>query len=72
MKTKYVFLFDRYGYDNPAGVPPCCIFDNFIDASSFFLSKGCYLNIYSDDTLFSVKNDAKVVWQGSIYEGKYF
>jgi len=69
MKTKYVFLFGEYEY--PDGMAQCYIFSNIPDASSFFRSKGYYLDVYSN-TSFQITNSTKICWLGDILEGQYF
>lgn len=70
MKTKYVFLF--IGCEYPDDLAQCYIFSNIADASSFFKSKGYYLNIYSGNTSFYITGSTNNRWHGDILEGKYF
>lgn len=66
MKTKYVFVIE----DHPAGLERCYIFDNFEDANSFYKEKGYTLELYGNNTMFSISK--VVTWHGNIYKGLYY
>lgn len=69
MKTKYVFVIEDRSFP-PVGLERCYIFDNFEDAKSFFKEKGYGLDVYSNDSLFSIHE--VVSWHGSVYKGLYY
>lgn len=71
MKTKYVFVIEDESYP-PVDLERCYIFDNFEDAKVFYKEKGYYLELYSNDTRFSISGTAEVTWHGDVYKGLYY
>lgn len=80
MKSKFVFVFEDENW-LPLDMDRCYIFDNLIDAQSFFNQRNLYLDVHGDSLhynktvnkhgRFSVHNDAKTSWNGEVFVGKY-
>lgn len=72
MKTKYVFIFESDS-SPPLDMSRCYIFDNLVDAQSFFTERKFILNTYSNDSNFSIQNmQSKIIWNGDIFQGIYY
>ena len=71
MKTKYVFIFED-GTFPPLDMSNCYIFDNLVDAASFFSKQNFMLRTYDDDSNFSIQHlQNRVTWCGDILQGTY-